>query len=102
MVRELEALRQSIVVDRDIQGFSVDQKLRGRIVWHYMMVDLYAGRPSRTQLDRTEKMAGEVRDAENRLSKIKGRWLDKINRELTKLEIESIVIPSEEEFQKIQ
>jgi photosystem II stability/assembly factor-like uncharacterized protein len=102
LIRELEALRQSIVVERDIQGLSIDQKLRERIVWHYMMVELYAGRPSQTQLDRTEKMAGEVRDAENRLSRIKSRWLDKINAELKKLEIELIVIPSEEEFQKIQ
>lgn len=102
MVRELEALRQSIVVDRDIQGFSVDQKLRERIVWHYLMVDLYSGKPSRTQLERTDKMAGEVKDAENRLSRIKSRWLEKVNRELQKMEMELIVIPSEEEFQNTQ
>ncbi|MCK4835306.1 MAG: hypothetical protein KAT17_01645, partial [Candidatus Aminicenantes bacterium] len=102
MIRELESLRQSIVIDRDIQGFSIDQKLRERIVWHYLMVDLYAGKPTQTQLDRTEKMADEVKDVQKRFSRIKTRWLDAVNKELIKLKRKPITISTEEEFQKTQ
>ena len=102
LITELEAMRNSIIVDRDIQGFSIDQKLRERIVWHYLMVDLYPGKPSQTQLDRTEKMAGEVRAAETRFHRIKNRWLDPVNRELEKANLNIIEIPGEEEFLKTQ
>jgi photosystem II stability/assembly factor-like uncharacterized protein len=102
LIAELEALRSSVVMDRDIQGVTFDQKLRERIVWLYMMVDIYGGKPSQTQLDRTDRMAGEVKDVEDRLNRIKTKLINKVNRELTKLKLPPISIPSEEEFQKSQ
>jgi len=102
LITALEALRSSVVMNRDIQGVTFDQKLRERIVWLYMMIDIYGGKPSQTQLDRTDQMAGEVKEAENHFNKIKEKLLNKVNQELTKLKLESIIIPTEEEFQKTQ
>jgi hypothetical protein len=47
-------------------------------------------------------MALEVRDVENRFSRIKSRWLDPVNRELEKQHLGIIDIPSQEEFLKTQ
>lgn len=102
LVSELETLRSSVVMDRDIQGVTFDQKLRERIVWLYMMVDLHGGKPSQTQLDRTERMAGEVKEVENRFKRIKEKLLNRVNQQLRNLKKESITIPTEEEFQKSQ
>lgn len=102
LIEELEVLRASVVMDRDIQGVTFDQKLRERIVWLYLMVDLYGGNPSQTQLDRAKKMAEEVKDVENRFAKMKENILKKANKGLTEMKLKPIPIPSEEEFKKTQ
>ncbi len=99
-VDEVEKYRSSLVA---LGGdFYVDEgeQIRERISDLYRQVSTYPGRPSNSQILRTEVLTRDMKDAEARFNEFTGPKLDKINTLLEKQGLVKIEIKTKEAYLK--
>ena len=80
--------------------FYVDEgeQIRERISDLYRHVSSYPGRPSQSQINRTEVLEADMANIQERFEKLTGSELSAINSTIAKKEIKAIAIPDKSEF----
>ncbi len=76
---KLETFRGSIVSTHPAGWLSGDEKLREHLGNLYGSIVAYEGRPTATQLERTEELLAELDEAEARFARLVGADLDAVN-----------------------
>ncbi|HRC85397.1 MAG TPA: glycosyl hydrolase, partial [Thermoanaerobaculia bacterium] len=84
LAKRFEDFRGSLVSTSDAGWLSGDEKLREHLAAVYAGVTFYEGRPTQTQIDRTEALAGELTAAGQRFDGLVSKDLAALNQALTK------------------
>ena len=94
-----EELRGSIVSTADTGWISGDEKLREKLGNLFGGVVNYDGRPTQSQLDRTQVLAGQLESAQSSFSSLTAsRDLTQLNSQLEGKSLEPITVISREEW----
>ncbi len=96
----LDVLYKTLVVTERTRGITNDERIRERVVSLFGAVNSYGGRPTQTQLDRAKKLEKELESADASFQSIIAKDLNPLNEKLTKKEMETIKILTEEEFKE--
>ena len=94
----VETFRGSIVSTADAGWLSRDEKLREHLGNLFGAIVNYEGRPTNTQLARSEELLGDLEQAEERFAALTGAELDAVNSRLTGAGLEAIAFKSREEW----
>lgn len=89
-IDKLDNLHKSIVATRKGAAITGEEKLRERIVDLYSAVSNYAGRPTKSQLDRMESLKIEMQQAFRSYENIMSTDLEIINKQLVKKKLSKI------------
>lgn len=76
----LEAFRASLVATSEAGRMAGEERLREKLVALYGAVNGYEGRPTASQLERTDALAGDLLNAEQRFQALTGAALASVNR----------------------
>jgi hypothetical protein len=97
---ELDAIHQTILVSKEIQGIPGDPKLHAKVVRLYASVMGYMGKPSEAQMKRMAVLQEEITETETKYQELTAAKLEGLNRDLQKKDLEPITLLTREEFEK--
>jgi photosystem II stability/assembly factor-like uncharacterized protein len=97
---KLDSMYKKMAATRKDQGITGEEQLREKVVELYGVVNNYGGRPTESQIMRMKVLEKEVIKASSRFNAIAKQELDAINRTLSVQKIETISIPTPEEYKK--
>ncbi|HEY9423012.1 MAG TPA: glycosyl hydrolase [Thermoanaerobaculia bacterium] len=97
---QLGGFRSTLVATSEGGWLSGDEQLREHMAKLYGAVNGYDGRPSRSQLDQTKFLNGELEKAEARLEALQHGELAAANRELEKRKLEPLKVKPREDWEK--
>ncbi len=99
----LEAFRAALVATSEAGSISGDEKLREKLAEVYGAVTGYDGRPTRSQIDRTAVLAGQLERAESDFGVLSsGRELDSLNAQLRGRGLDELVVLTREAWEERQ
>ena len=96
----VDVLRKKIVATTEGGAITGEERLRENLADLYGNVVFYEGRPSKTQVERTETLARELADAVKDFDAWLAKELAPVNSALTKKQLEVIKPPTREEWEK--
>jgi hypothetical protein len=97
---EVDILRKKIVATTEGGAITGEERLRENLADLYGNVNGYAGRPSQTQIERTDVLARELNDVLKDFDAWMTKELAPINSELTRKKQESIKPLTREDWEK--
>jgi photosystem II stability/assembly factor-like uncharacterized protein len=97
---EADEIRKKIVATKEGGMITGEERLREYLAGLYGEVNNYEGRPSRTQVERTDALGRELSDVGKEFEEWAARELPKINEELSKKNLENVKLPSREDWEK--
>jgi hypothetical protein len=96
----VDVLRKKIVATTEGGAITGEERLRENLADLYSNVNFYEGRPSQTQVQRTDALAHELADTVRDFDAWLGKELAGINSELAKKKLETITPLTREEWEK--
>ncbi len=99
----LEEFRGSLVSTSDAGWLSGDEKLREKLANVYGAVTGYDGRPTQSQLDRTEVLKAQLAKAQSDFRAMSsGREFDALNAQLSRRDLDPLAVMSREAWEERQ
>ena len=89
----VDAIRRKIVATKEGGMITGEERLRENLADLYGDVNGYDGRPTQTQIDRTEAIAKELADIERNYDAWLAREMSGINAALTAKKMEAVPVP---------
>jgi hypothetical protein len=99
-IEECDVLRSKIVATKEGGMITGEERIREHIGQVYGDVNNYEGRPSDSQVKRTDALARELEDVIHDFQTLTAKELPAINPALQKKKLEPIQVPKEDEWQK--
>ncbi len=97
---ELDEFRKSVVSASEAGIFGGEEKLREHLGNLYGAVNGYAGRPTDSELERMEILAGQLGEAEQEFAALtSGKDFNRVNSDLEKRELEPLKVMTREEWE---
>jgi len=89
-IDKLNALHKTLVATRKGAAITGEEKLREKVVELYSAVSNYAGRPTKSQLERIEVLKTEIQNAYNQYDDLISKNLEILNKQLIKKKLPKI------------
>ncbi|MGH9824500.1 MAG: sialidase, partial [Blastocatellia bacterium] len=96
----LEAIRSDLVATKEGGGITGEEKVREKMGDLYGAINSYDGRPTKSQLDRTNAVAKEFQEADSKFQNAVATALPALNADLQKKSLEPITIMSRDDWEK--
>jgi photosystem II stability/assembly factor-like uncharacterized protein len=96
--KEMEALNQKLVATSESGGITGEQQVREQLAEVYGGVSRFAGRPSQSQLDRTQTVEGIIKGYRQQAEALKTGKIAELNAQLKKAGLKEIAVKSWDEF----
>ncbi|MBI4853871.1 MAG: glycosyl hydrolase [Acidobacteria bacterium] len=99
---QLNSLNENLVATKadSFYGIKGEEKLRERIIDLYSTISGYGGRPTVSQLERSENLTNQVEKANKDFESIVSKELDGLNNKLTAKKVDLIKLLTHEEYNK--
>jgi hypothetical protein len=97
-----DAIRSKIVATKEGGAITGEERLREFLAGLYSDVNGYDGKPTDSQVARTEVLGRELEDVINEFHKLVDPQLASLNKELSKKKLQPINVISEQDWQKAQ
>ena len=98
---QVDELRKKIVATKEGGAITGEERLREYLTELYANVIFYEGRPSQTQIERTDALARELADVVKDFDAWTTKELSGLNSELTAKKLEPLKTISREEWEKV-
>jgi photosystem II stability/assembly factor-like uncharacterized protein len=98
---QVDDLRKKIVATKEGGAITGEERLRENLTELYANVIFYEGRPSQTQIERTDALARELADVVKDFDAWTSKELSNLNSELTAKKLEPLKTLSREEWEKV-
>ena len=97
----VDALRKKIVATKEGGAITGEERLREFLAELYASVIFYEGRPSQTQIERSDALARELADVVGDFDAWASKELAGLNAELTRKNLESVKTITRDEWEKV-
>lgn len=97
---KLDAFRESLVATSEAGRMSGEERLREKLVSLYGAVNGYEGRPTASQLERTDVLELDLEKAEQEFSSLTGRELESLKTQLERRGQEPLKLMTREEWER--